>query len=78
MNQRNYYIKSSRHKVVLITDWGFPGSSAGKESTCNSGDLVSIAGLGRSPGEGIGYPFQHFGLDNSMDCIVHAGAKSRT
>ena len=58
--------------------WGFPGSSAGKESTCNSGDLGSIAGLGRSPGEGIGYPFQHFGLDNSMDCIVHAGAKSRT
>ena len=38
---------------------GFPGSSAGKESTCNVGDLSSVPGLGRSPGEGIGYPFQY-------------------
>ena len=38
---------------------GFPGSSAGKESTCNVGDLGLIPGLGRSRGEGIGYPFQH-------------------
>ena len=38
---------------------GFSGSSAGKESTCNAGDLGSIPGLGRSPGEGIGYPFQY-------------------
>ena len=37
---------------------GFPGSSAGKESTCNAGDPGSIPGLGRSPGEGIGYPLQ--------------------
>ena len=36
----------------------FPGSSAGKESTCNAGDPGSIPGLGRSPGEGIGYPLQ--------------------
>ena len=36
--------------------WGFPGSSAGKESTCNAGDLGSIPGLGRSPGEGKGLP----------------------
>ena len=35
---------------------GFPGSSAGKESACNAGDPTSIPGLGRSPGEGIGYP----------------------
>ena len=35
---------------------GFPGSSAGKESTCNAGDLSLIPGSGRSPGEGIGYP----------------------
>ena len=35
---------------------GFPGSSAGKESSCNAGDPSSIPGLGRSPGEGIGYP----------------------
>ena len=39
---------------------GFPGSSAGKESACNVGDPCSIPGLGRSPGEGIGYPLQYF------------------
>ena len=38
---------------------GFPGSSAGKESTCNVGDLGSIPGSGRSPGEEIGYPIQY-------------------
>ena len=38
---------------------GFPGSSAGKESACNAGDPRSIPGSGRSPGEGIGYPFQY-------------------
>ena len=57
---------------------GFPGDSAGKESTCNGGDLGSIPGLGRSPGEGKGYPLQYSGLENSMDCIVHEVAKSRT
>ena len=39
--------------------WGFPGNSAGKESTCNAGDSGSIPGLGRSPGEVIGYPLQY-------------------
>ena len=39
----------------------FPGSSFGKESTCNAGDPGSIPGLGRSPGEGIGYPIQYSG-----------------
>ena len=38
---------------------GFPGSSAGKKSACNAGDSGSIPGLGRSPGEGIGYPLQY-------------------
>ena len=38
---------------------GFPGSSAGKESTCNAGDSSAIPELGRSPGEGIGYPLQY-------------------
>ena len=46
----------------------FPDSSAGKESTCNVGDLGSITGLGRSPGEEKGYPLQHSGLENSMGC----------
>ena len=46
---------------------GFPGGSAGKESACKEGDLDSILGLGRSPGEGDGYPLQYSGLENSMD-----------
>jgi len=48
---------------------GFPCGSAGKESTCNAGDLGLIPGLGRSPGEGKGYPFQYSGLKNSTDYI---------
>ena len=40
--------------------------------------LGSIAGLGRSPGEGKGYPLQYSGLENSMDCIVHGVTKSQT
>ena len=44
---------------------GFPRGSAGKESTCNAGDLGLIPGLGRSPGEGKGYPVQYSGLENS-------------
>ena len=43
----------------LYNQWGFPGSSAGKESTCNAGDPSSVPESGRSPGEGIGYPFQY-------------------
>ena len=53
-------------------------SSAGKESTCNAGDLGSIPGLGRSPGEGNGYLLQYSGLENSMDSIVHGVTKSWT
>ena len=45
---------------------GFPGGSDGKESACNAGDLGSIPGLGRSSGEGKGYPDQYSGLENSM------------
>ena len=56
---------------------GFPGGSAGKESAYNAGDLGSIPGLGRSPGEGKDYPLQYSGLENSMDCIAHGLAKSR-
>ena len=57
---------------------GFPNSSVGKDSTCNTGDPGSIPGLGRSPGEGKGYPLHYSGLENSMDCIFHEVAKSRT
>ena len=64
---------------------GFPRGSAGEESHCpsprNAGDLGSIPGLGRSPGDGKGDPLdllQYCGLENSMDCVVHEVAKSRT
>ena len=46
---------------------GFPCGSAGKDSACNAGDLGLIPGLGRSPGDGKGYPLQYSGLENSMD-----------
>ena len=49
-----------------------------EESACNVGDLGSIPGLGRSPGEGKGYPLQYPGLENSMGCRVHGVAKNRT
>ena len=52
--------------------------SGSKESTCNVGDLGSIPGLGRSPGEGNSYPLQYSGLENSMNCIAHGVAKRQT
>ena len=57
---------------------GFPCGSAGKESTCNAGDLGSTSGLGRSLKERKGYPLQYSGLENPMDCIVHEVTKGRT
>ena len=62
--------------------WGFPGGSSGKEASCNAGDLSLIPGLGRSPGEGNGYPLQYSGLDNPMDrgtwqATVHGVSKSQ-
>ena len=50
-------------------DWaiGFPVGSDGKESACNAGDLGSISGSERSPGEGYGNASQHSRLENSMD-----------
>ena len=54
---------SSHSKYIL----GFPNGSVGKESACNVGDLGSIPGLGRSPGEGNDNPLQYSGLENSMD-----------
>ena len=62
---------------------GFPGGSDGKEPACNAGDLSSIPGLGRPPGEGSGYPLLYSWLENSMDrgawqATVHRVAKSQT
>ena len=61
-----------------LVSMGFPCGSAGKESTYNVGGLGSIPGLGRSPGEGKGYPLQYSGLEISMDRIVQGVAKSWT
>ena len=62
---------------------GFPGGSAGKESTCNVGDLGLIPGLGRSPGGGHGNPLQYSCLENPMDrgawrATVQGVTKSQT
>ena len=57
---------------------GFPCGSAGKESTYNAGDLGSIPGLERAPGEGKGYPLQYSGLENSMGYTVHEVEESQT
>ena len=61
----------------------FPGGSEVKVSACNVGDLGSIPGSGRSPGEGNGNPLQYFCLENPMDgrawwATVHGVAKIRT
>ena len=66
------------YKLWVFLSLDSPCGSAGKESTCNAGDSSLIPGLGRSPGEGNGYPPQYSGLENSMDCIVHGVAKSWT
>ena len=57
---------------------GFSYCSADKESACKAGDLGLIPELGRAPEEGKGYSLQYFGLENSMDCIVHGVVKNRT
>ena len=69
--------------VRVVTFLGFPGGSEVKDSACNAGDLGSIPGLGRSPGEGNGNPLQYSCLENPMDrgawwATVHGVAKSQT
>ena len=52
-------LKPRSLSVLRGSEKGFPGSSAAKESACNAGDPSSFPGLGRCPGEGIGYPLQY-------------------
>ena len=66
------------HPFPCFSGKYIPCGSAGKESACNAGDLASIPGLGRCPGEGHRYPLQYSGPENPMDCIVHGVAKSWT
>ena len=86
--------KASRHLIGIVISnvnsgmwslgiWGFPSGSDGKESACSAGDPGLTPGLGRSPGEGNGYPPQYSCLENSMDggawqVTVHGVAKSPT
>ena len=63
---------------ALQYSWASLVAQLVKNPTCSAGDLGLIPGLGRSPGEGKGHPLQYSGLENSMDCIVHGVAKSRT
>ena len=77
-------IRWRRDRLPTPVFLGFPCGSAGKESArddlgwINVVDLGWIPGLGRSPGEGKGYPLQYSGLENSMDCIVRGVAESDT
>ena len=69
---------SNYRTIALISHANLPCGSAGRESTCNAGDLGSIPGLRRYLTEGKGYLLQLSGLENSMDYIVHGVAKSWT
>ena len=66
-----------------LSERSFLGDSDGKKSACNAGDLGSIPGLGRSPGEGNGYALQYSSLQNSTDrgawwATVHGVIMSQT
>ncbi|CAI9151880.1 unnamed protein product [Rangifer tarandus platyrhynchus] len=60
-------LPTPRDRLPTPVFLGFPSGSAGKESACNTGDLGSIPGLGRAPGEGNGNPLQCSCLENPMD-----------
>ena len=53
--------------AIIVDNRGFPGGSEVKAYACNAGDLGSIPGLGRSPGEGNSYPLQYSDLEHSTD-----------
>ena len=76
-------LAQARNYIFATCSVGFPGGSDGKESACIVGDLGSVPGSGRSPGEGNGYPIQYSCLENSKDrgawqATVHEIAKSWT
>ena len=89
-NQKSHFLlweltpsKKIRFLLRQKVHQDFPGGSDGKASVYNAGDLGSIPGLGRSPGEGNGNPLQYYCLENPMDrgpwqATVHGVAKSRT
>ena len=81
---KNIYLPKKMYRNIYRSFiYSLPAGSDNKESACNAGDLGSIPGLGRCPGEGNGYPLQYSCLENSTDrgtwqATVHGVAKSRT
>ena len=81
-NAENFsFVCGLLYVIYSIYTCGLPTWCSSKESACNVGDLGSIPGLGRSPGEGNGNPLQYSFLENSMDrrawqAMVHGVAKS--
>ena len=82
-----HLVTSGLSSVILVVlspvNQGSPRGSGGKEPACNAGDLGSIPGSGRSPGEGNGNPLQYSCLENPMDreawrAAVHGVTKSQT
>ena len=76
-------MKTNYNQYLYLPLMGFPDGSDGKDSACNVGDLGSVPGLGRSPGEGNGYPLQYSCLENPMDrgvwwATLHGIVKSQT
>ena len=76
--QTNFNICLNNTQCLPYLSLSFSGGLSSKEPACNAGDLGSIPGLGRSPGERNSYLLQCSGLESSMDCIVHKVAKSWT
>ena len=72
------YLLCNLDRTDIIMILRQPGGSDSKESACSARDPGSVPGLGRTPGEGNGYPFQYSGLENSMDCRIHGVTKSQT
>ena len=73
-----WWKRRTQYYGVAQVNRGFPDGSVGKESTCNAGDLGSIPDLGRSPGDGKGYPLQYSDLENFMDYTVCGVTKNQT
>ena len=77
VKRKKTVLKNKSHRNITPLK-GLPLWLSRQVPAYNVGDLGSIPGLGRSPGEGKGYPLQYSGLENLMDCIVHGVAKSQT
>ena len=70
--------RGQKSRRALVGPIGHPGSSAGKESTCNAEDPGSIPGSGRSAGEGIGYPLQYSWASLMAQTVKNPPAMSET